>query len=108
MPPLERLWPDIGTDLQIIAYYRLSMLINTGLIEFSEPATHIASFTCRSRVYFIDGDGVLAVLPFDAHDEIDYFIDAFLPHCKNPPIQVWVLKDDRVIMQFECPDPADR
>lgn len=110
MPKIKRDWPDIETDLMIIANWRMAVIKQLLVLEQGESATQIrffdiAPFACETRVYITNNSTVIAVLPFDAYDEITLITDALLTHIENPPLEVWVLKDDQVIQNWEEPEP---
>ena len=101
-PPMHRVFPDLETDLSIIANVRASLI---GLPATPENRRSISPFTCGPRCYLIDDTGVVAVLTFDVHDELDAVLLALLPHCK-PPLEYWFLEDDQVVQHGET-DEAD-
>jgi len=109
MPTIKRDWPDIETDLKIIANRRAAIIRDSGIIGAVDSAEEfkffdIPSFTCNTRIYISNRGAVLAILPFDAFDEITLITEVLLTHIENPPLEVWILKDDQVIQFWEEPE----
>ncbi|MCX8016344.1 MAG: hypothetical protein N2690_00375 [Rhodocyclaceae bacterium] len=100
-PAGKRAWPDIETDLRIIANVRASLI--EPLVSPPPGRFPVQAFDCGPRLYLSDQRGLVAVFPYDVHDELDDLLLALLPH-SQPPIEYWFLENDQVILFGETDD----
>jgi hypothetical protein len=89
--------PIPAIDLEIIANARLEFLKKAGVAPFDTKGYRIKPFRCYARGYLLQ-DGI--ILMFDP-ERFDVRTSALTVRQSEPPFEVWILQDDRVVNYFE-------
>lgn len=89
--------PIPAIDLEIIANARLEFLKKEGVAPFDTKGYRIKRFRCYARGYLLQ-DGI--ILMFDP-ERFDVRNSTLTVKDSEPPFEVWILVDDRVVNYFE-------
>jgi hypothetical protein len=84
-------------DMRIIANHRLCVLQSIGVAPLSDTGIKVEPFRCYTRGYVLQ-DGI--VLMFDP-DLFDVRNSVLTVRNCEPPFEVWILSDDKVVDYFE-------
>lgn len=89
--------PIPAIDMEIIANARLEFLKKAGVAPFDTKGFRIKPFRCYTRGYVVQ-DGI--ILMFDP-ERFDVRTSALTVRDCEPPFEVWILRDNRVVEYFE-------